>query len=338
VAIRLGILAAARIAGEAVIEPARSVEGIDVVAVAARDRDRAVCFAQAWEIPFAFGSYAELVGSPDVDAIYVATPAALHRAWAVEALQAGKHLLVEKPLAANADDGKAIERAAAASDRVAMVAFHWRYHPLAASIEAILTAGHIGEIEHVDGGFEVAGGIVSRRDIRWDLGLGGGAMMDMGCYPAQWARFVVGAEPRVVAASAVCPVEGIDGSLHAELAWPSGVTGSITTSMIAPDPTVEGEFAGHEASLVVRGSRGTLHVDNPLAPQHGASLVVEADGGREEHDVSRDTTYHHQLLAFRDAVELGAPFPTTVADGVATMELIDACYQAAGMRPRPTAA
>ncbi len=326
--IRIGLIAASRIAGSAVVEPARSVPGVTVSAIAARDRGRAVEAADRWSIPQVFDSYAALIASDDVDAVYVGTPAALHREWAIVAIEAGKHVLCEKPFAANAGDAARIAEAAARSDVVVMEAFHWRYHPLVGQMRSILDSGVLGQIERIDARFEVHVSAIPPTDIRWDLSIGGGAMMDIGCYPASWARWVMGSEPTVDRAVAVCPVPDVDGSMHAALSWPSGVTGTIFGSMISDTP-------GHTASLEVVGTDATMFVDNPLAPQTGASLQVRTPDGVTDYPVLPGSTYEAQLVAFRDAVVFGAPFPTTAQDGVATMTLIDACYVAAGLSPRP---
>ena len=301
---------------------------VEVVAVGARDLARAREAASGWGLPLAFGSYAELVACDDVDAVYVGTPAAFHRPWVIAAIEAGKHVLCEKPLAANAGDAGRIADAARASDCVVMEAYHWRYHPCASQIADIVGSGSLGRLEHLEARFDLPAGHIPKDDIRWDLALGGGALMDLGCYPIQWVRFVVGADPDVVAATAECPWPDVDGRLTAELRWASGVTGSIHCSMIEPP-------GGVGVELVVRGERGVLTVVNPLAPQFGARLVVETADGRTEHDVVRTSTYRHQLLAFRDAVLRGAQFPTTAEDGARTMAIIDACYRAAGLEPRP---
>ncbi len=330
--VRLGLLAASRIAERAVIDPIAEVDGIEIAAVAARELDRARAAADRCGAAHAFGSYAELVASPDVDAIYVGTPASLHREWAIATLEGGKHLLCEKPLAANADDARLIAAAAAAHpDLVAMEAFHWRYHPYTSQIRAVLDSGALGRIDRIEAVFDIPDGRIPRRDIRWDLPLGGGATMDLGCYPIQWVRFAAGSDPDVVSAEAVCPVEGVDGSLGAELRWPSGVTGRIHSSMIADGDEVVNW-------LKVIGEHGTMVAANPLAPQNGgAELTVETADGVERHEVASTATYRHQLEAFRDAIVDGADFPTTIADGVRNMELVDACYRAAGLDPRPAA-
>ncbi len=327
VTVRLGLIAASRIAGGAVIAPAPDVDGMEVVAVAARDADRAAKAAAEWNLAHSFGSYQDLLESDEVDAVYIGTPASLHRRWAVAALDAGRHVLCEKPLAANADDGRLIAEASARSDRVAMEGYHWRYHPLAARVRSVIDSGELGELRHIEARFDIADGRIGRDDIRWNLALGGGALMDLGCYPVQWVRFAAGGDPDVVSARAECPVDGVDGRLEAELSWP-GITGLIHSSMIA-EHTVN--------NLIVTGTDGTLTVDNPLAPQNGAGLAVETSTGRREEPVPTSATYYHQLVAFRDAIRHGTPFPTTIGDGVRTMAIIDACYRAAGMEPRPTA-
>jgi predicted dehydrogenase len=330
--VRIGLLAASRIAGPAVVEPAALVEGVEIAAVAARDLDRAREAAQRWDIPIALGSYDELIASDAVDAIYIATPASLHRHWAVAALAAGKHLLCEKPLAANAGDAQAIADAAAvASPLVAMEAFHWRYHPYVGQIREVLDSGVLGGLVRVEAAFNLSEAAIPRDDIRWELAIGGGSTMDLGCYPIQWVRFAVDAEPEVVSAVAECPVAGVDGMLRAELRWSSGVTGMIESSMIA-DPDQ------HATWLRIIGERGTMLAGNPLAPQGGgAVLTVDAESGQRTIEADRSTTYFHQLVAFRDAIEHGAEFPTTIADGVRNMAVIDACYRAAGLEPRPGA-
>ena len=308
--VRLGLVAASRIAVPAIVEPVADVDGVELVAVAARDLGRAQEAAAEWGADRAYGSYEELLADPDVDAVYIGTPASLHREWAIAAIEAGKHVLCEKPFAANADDARLIADVANGSDVVVMEAFHWRYHPYAAQIREVLDSGVLGRIDRIEAAFDIPEGRIGRDDIRWNLALGGGATMDLGCYSIQWARFAAGADPDVVSAEAVCPVDGVDGSLVAELRWPSGVTGSVSSSMIHDGE----EFV---VFLRVSGEQGTMTATNPLAPQKGdARITVETGDGTQTYDVATSATYYHQLVAFRDAI-------------------VDACYRAAGLDPRP---
>jgi predicted dehydrogenase len=326
--LRIGLLAASRIAQKAIIDPLPDVDGVELTAVAARDAGRAREAADRWGAAHSFGSYDELLAGDEVDAVYIGTPASLHRPWAIAAIEAGKHVLCEKPFAANADDARLIADAARAGDVVVMEAFHWRYHPYADQIRRTIDSGVLGRIDRIEAVFDLPESAISRDDIRWDLSVGGGATMDLGCYSIQWARFAADADPDVVSAEAVCPVEGVDGSLGAELVWPSGVTGRIHSSMIA-------DIESPEIWLRVTGELGTMLATNPLAPQNGASLTIETADGTTTEQVASSATYFHQLEAFRDAITDGTPFPTTADDGVRNMELIDACYRAAGLEPRP---
>jgi predicted dehydrogenase len=329
--LRIGLVAASRIAVRAIIEPLPDVEGVELTAVGARDLARARAAADDWGASHAFGSYEELIASDAVDAVYIGTPASLHREWAIAAIEAGKHVLCEKPFASNADDARLIADAARDGDVVVMEAFHWRYHPVARRFREVVESGVLGRIDRIDAAFDIPDGIIPRTDIRWEVGLGGGATMDLGCYAIQWVRHAAGEDPDVVSAEAVCPVDGIDGSLGAELRWPSGVTGRIHSSMIAPGDSVE-------AWLRVSGEQGRMLVTNPLAPQNGGGLISVDLGDRVWYEpADPSNTYFHQLVAFRDAIADGTPFPTTADDGVRNMEIVDACYRAAGLDPRPTA-
>jgi predicted dehydrogenase len=154
--------------------------------------------------------------------------------------------------------------------------------------------------------------------------------MDLGCYPVHWVRWAVGAEPRVVSAEAVCPVPEVDGCLSAELLWDSGTTGRIRCSMMEP------QGSPRVLRLDVFGRDGRMLVTNPMAPQSGTRLVVETSAGTDTVEVERSSTYDHQLAAFRDAVELGIVPPTTGHEPIANMVVIDDCYRAAGLQPRPS--
>jgi predicted dehydrogenase len=305
--------------------PARMVAVYDVLG------DRAQEFADKWGIPHVTKSLDDILSRDDVDAAIVATPPFAHMEPTIALLEAGKHVLCEKPFAANADDARLIADAARSSPGVVvMEAFHWRYHPYARQIRDVIESGVLGPLRHIEAVFDIPDGHIARDDIRWSLPLGGGATMDLGCYSIQWARFAADSDPEVVSAEAVCPVDGVDGSLVADLRWPSGVTGRVGSSMIASGDEID-------IHLRVVGERGEMLATNPLAPQKGgARLSVDSDGTKVTQAVARSASYFHQLEAFRDAIEHGVPFPTTADDGVRNMEIVDACYRAAGLDPRPS--
>jgi predicted dehydrogenase len=324
--LRFGVLGAAKITPEALIEPAADCGRADVVAIAARDAKRARRFAKKHGIGRVESSYQALVENPDIDAVYNPLPASLHAEWTIRALESGKHVLCEKPFAANARQAEQMVAAARERDLVLLEAFHYRYHPLTDRILEVMASGALGDLREMEAAFCIA--IRDQSDIRYDLSLGGGATMDLGCYPIHWSRQVMGKEPTVLRAEAREGPSGIDVAMTAELRFPGDVPCQVHCSMAAD--------AGFQAFLSVVGSRGELRADNPLAPHLGHRLRLCIDGEEATEQVHGQTTYHHQLEAFAAAVLDGAEQPTGGEDGVANMRVIDAVYRAAGLRPRGT--
>ena len=324
---RLGLIAAARITERAIADPARDLDDITLAVVGARDLDRARQAATNWDVERAVGSYEEVIKSDDVDAVYIATPNALHRKWAIDALRSGKHVLCEKPLASNAAEAREMVSIAEETGLILMEAFHWRYHPLVAQIQELLDSGAIGDVEGADAAFDLADGRIPMADIRWDYSIAGGSLMDLGCYPVQWLRWLLGPTPEVVSATAVCPIEKVDGRIDAELRWPDGRSATLSSSMIEPD-------GRNDIRLSIYGSEGTMIVKNPLAPQMGSSITVERDHSQDVHEVDSSASYFHQLAAFRDAVTAGVAPITSGDDSVQTMDVVDAIYVMAGIGPR----
>ncbi|HVC25789.1 MAG TPA: Gfo/Idh/MocA family oxidoreductase [Acidimicrobiales bacterium] len=320
---RIGVLGAARIVPKALLVPAADTAGVVVAAVAARDRRRAGAFASEHGIATVHEDYSALVSDESLDAVYVALPASLHAQWSIAALEAGRHVLVEKPFASNADEAREMVEVARRTGRHLVEAFHWRYHPIAARM--IEVGGRIGPLSRVDAEFSTD--IHDRSDIRYQPELGGGALMDLGCYAIHWVRTLVGEEPVVERANAVEEPPGIDEVLVADLRFPSGVDARVRTSMRDGQELV--------AFLTAEGEHGTMTVDNPITPHTGNRLrATFEDGGTIDEEVTGRTTYHYQLEAFVDLLEHGGTPLTGGADAVGNMATIDAAYRAAGMEPR----
>ncbi|GHF60901.1 putative dehydrogenase [Amycolatopsis bartoniae] len=324
--LRIGVLGAATIAPAAVVRPAVREADVEVTAVAARDVARARAFAGKHGIPTVHGSYAALLSDPDVDAVYNPLPNGLHGRWTLAALEAGKHVLCEKPFAANAEEAEAI--AARTNGLVVMEAFHYRYHPLVGRMLRLLP--ELGEIRRIDTWFSFP--LLPKNNIRWDLRLAGGATMDAGCYAVHLLRTLAGAEPEVRQAKAKLRFPGVDRSMHAEFLFPDGREGSISVSLLSHRLLTAGAR--------VLGSRGEMRVLNPFMPQVAHRLTVRTGGTRRVESVPRQpSTYTAQLRAFAGAVLRGEPYPTGVDDAVANMRVLDACYAAAGLpRREPTPA
>jgi len=324
--VRIGILGAAGIAPRALINPARSVDEVDIVAVAARDHARAVEFAAEHDIPTVHDSYESLLADPDVDVVYNPTPNGLHGVWTRAAVAAGKHVLCEKPFTANAAEAREVAAAVAPSDRVVMEAFHYRYHPITLRTIEIVRSGELGKLVSVEAGFGGRGR--AHDDIRWSLALAGGALMDVGCYPVHLLRSVLGEEPRVTSARASQPVPGVDGDMTIDLEFSAGVVGTVRSSMESPKSYIYARFIGED---------GELEVQNPFLPQDGNSLTIRTGKATRTETVTTVPTFVFQLHALAGAIQRGAPVLTSVDDAIKNMEVIDAAYAAAGLPLREPA-
>lgn len=323
-ALRIGILGAARIAPAALVRPARDVPEVEVAAVAARDPAKAQRFADKHGIATIHGSYEALLADDRIDAVYNPLPNGLHGRWTTAAVEAGKHVLCEKPFTANADEARAVAAVARPSGKVVMEAFHYRYHPMIDRVVEIVRSGELGEIRHIETWMCIP--LFRPKDIRWDLGLAGGTTMDVGCYAIHQLRTIAGAEPEVVSAKAEVRSPGVDRLLTADLRFADGRTGRITGSMASRRLLSLGAR--------IEGSAGTMRVVNLTGPQLFHRIKVEAGGTKRVERVTREPTYLFQLRAFAGAVLRGEPFPTDLDDAIANMEAIDACYRAAGLEPR----
>lgn len=322
--VRIGVLGAAGVTPTSLIKPAKGNSEVEVAAVAARDVDRGRAFAAKHDIAKVHDSYEALIADSDIDAVYVPLPNALHGRWTRAALEAGKHVLVEKPFAANATEAREIADLAATSGRVAMEALHHRYHPASVRIEQILASGELGTIQRVEA--VNCYWLPNFSGSRYSYPLAGGATMDLGSYIVDTVRAYGGSTPEVVSAQAKLRGPDIDRVMTAELRFAAGHTGRLHCSMWSLEPP-------HYSTKVV-GDRGELRL-HPLTPFQRFS-VRSADGKRDERFPVRPT-YAYQLEAFAAAVLRGEPVRTSVAEAVENMTVIDALYRAAGLPVREPA-
>jgi len=324
---RIGILGAARIAPAALVQPAQALGDVEVAAIAARDRRRAQAFASRYGVASVLDSYEELVADPSLDAVYVPSPNGLHAKWTLAAIEAGKHVLCEKPFTANAAQARDV--AAAAAERagvVVMEAFHYRYHPLAHRMDEVVRGGELGEIQRVE--TAMCFPLPRFSDIRYQFDLAGGALMDAGCYAVHCLRLLGPGEPTVTGARArtLRRDRRVDRAMTARLRFPTGAVGKIHASMWSSTLL--------RIRARVTGTRGTLAVSNFAVPRLPYRFTVTVDGKRRHERFDTEVTYVHQLRAFVGAVAGEPTNLTPPADSVATMSLIDDIYTAAGLSPR----
>jgi predicted dehydrogenase len=314
--LRIGCLGAARITSGAVIVPSRDRADVTVTAVAARDPGRAQAFAAAHGLPLALNSYDALIHHPEVDAIYIALPPSLHASWVVKALKAGKHVLCEKPLCMNAQEAAEIVASATMTKPVFMEAYHWRHHALNA---ALLKELHADEpIQEAVANFEVP--IAKTPDeLRWRKELGGGALMDLGCYPLHLLRCAFGCEPVVERAFATWE-DGVDAAMVAHLRF-NDAPALLMCGMRAPKPMARAGFKV--------GDR-VVEIANYIAPQMGALIVRSAPGPYDAPEIPPlPTSYAAQLANFVEACDGRAAPLISLEDSWAQMRAIDAIYAAA---------
>jgi len=322
--LRIGLLGAAKIAPSAIVAPAKAVPEVSLVSVAARDPARAKEFAAKHNIPRIHDSYDAMIADPAIDALYIPLPNGLHGQWAIKAAKAGKHVLCEKPIAANAEEATAMAEAARDAGKVLMEAFHYRYHPLAQRMADIVASGELGEIKHVRA--TMCFPLPLFKDIRYNFSLAGGTMMDAGCYAVHIARLLGGSDPDVTSAVPKLLNPNIDRAMEAQLRFKSGATGTVTVSMWS--------WKLLNISCGVVGSKGEMSVFNPVAPQAYHRLTVKTDKGKRSENLGNRPTYLYQLEAFTDAVLRGKPVLTSAEDGIVNMRIIHDIYRAAGMQPR----
>ncbi len=319
--IRIGILGAAKIAPGAVIKPAKENPEFQVVAVGARDLDRAKAYAAEHEIPHAVGSYAELVKRDDVDLVYNALPPSGHSEWSIAALEAGKPVLCEKPFTRNAREARVLVAAAERTGQKLIEAFHNRFHRVLLRAHEITASGELGKIKRAEAIFDVP---IPYRDgeLRWSRELGGGALMDLGTYCVHAIRTNLQEEPRVVRSKADVQHD-VDAEMDSDWVFPSGATAKIHCSM---------QSKGFAARFTVEGEKGSFEIMNYLAPQMGSRFQVTVGGQTRDEPTDGDATYVAQLKHVADVLLRGKKQLTGGADSIAQMEAIDATYAAAGMK------
>jgi D-xylose 1-dehydrogenase (NADP+, D-xylono-1,5-lactone-forming) len=326
--LRWGVMGTARIARKALIPAILSAPGHRLVAIASRD----VAKGQAFASQFAnagpltvHGSYAALLADPSVEAIYIPLPNALHAPWAIRALEAGKHVLCEKPLALNAAEAQQMIEVARQRERVLMEAFMYRFHPRIEALVSMLRRGAFGEVRYLQADFSFP--LHDANDIRLDPELGGGALMDIGCYPLNLARTLLDAEPLRVEAHARFSARGVDRDLIATLHFPHSSRAQIACSF---------EGARSE-TLTLVGSLGSAHLRHAFVPT-GTEVLLDcsySDGRQERLHFPASDPYRRMIEHFAAVVHGATPPRYDPLEARANMAAIDALYASAHQQATP---
>lgn len=330
--LRWGLLAAGTIAAHFAAGVEESRHGV-LTAVAARDGDRARDFAARFDIPKAYGSYEDLLADPDVDAVYVSTPHPMHGEWAIRAAEAGKHVLCEKPLTVTAAAAEDVIAAAREHDVFLMEAFMYRLHPQTRRLVELISSGAIGDVHAVDTTFSFDSDPADTARLG-DPALGGGGILDVGCYCTSLARLVAQAalgvdvvEPVEVSGMARLSASGVDEYATGLLRLPGDILATISC----------GIRLAREDGIRVFGTRGQLYVPRPawihplrtpgtseiiLTPSSGEPEVIEVEA--TQGIFAREADHVATHVGDRQSPEL------TWAETLANLRTLDRWREAVG--------
>ncbi|HQZ39889.1 MAG TPA: Gfo/Idh/MocA family oxidoreductase [Vicinamibacterales bacterium] len=298
--LRWGLLSTARI-NRRLIPAMRACARSAITAVASRTLSRARTFAREWDIPIAVEGYRSLLDRDDVDAVYIPLPNSLHAEWTLKAIAAGKHVLCEKPLATNPADVDRMQAAALATGVIVEEGFMYRHEPLTDQVVALVSAGAVGAVRAVVSGFTYARNRPD--DVRLSASLGGGALLDVGCYPVSYACLLAGSAALSATATARFLPDGVDEELAGVLRF----RGDRMASIYA------GFRAAYRTWLDVLGSEGSLSVPHPFKPDGREPLVLERLGDRRHIEVrGSELLFLRQVEHFVGAVIDGVPVTVTL--------------------------
>jgi predicted dehydrogenase len=314
-----GMIGASTIGAEALLEPASRRDDVAVIRVAARRSGAAVRYAEKWGVPRASDDYEDVLADPDVDAVYVANAAAEHAKWAIAALEAGKHVLCEKPVAVAAGEARAIAGAASATGRIVMEGFHYRFHPLFRALEREAVSGRFGRLLSIHSVIDGAR-TYDPTSILHVAALGGGALLHNGVYGVHWTRILFDAEPTSVRAAQRWNPSGADSETSAELEFADGRIASVHCSFDRDAPV----------SLTLRFEGADVVATGPIGPHHGHSLrIIPVHGASEVSTVAGRSSFDYQLEEFVRRTGAIAEAPGRGDDIVANLNVIDAVRRAA---------
>jgi xylose dehydrogenase (NAD/NADP) len=291
--VKWGIVSTANI-NRKVIPGAHASDAVDLVAVASRDQAKADAYAAEWKIPRAYGSYHALLDDPEIEAVYVSLPNTLHCEWSTKALEAGKHVLCEKPMSRHADDVVAAFDTAERTGLLLSEAFMYRHNPQTAKLQELVDGGAIGELRLIRSAFSYS--LYDTANIRLRTDVEGGALMDVGCYCVNGSR-LLGGEPASVHAQARLGPTGTDWVFTGLLEFESGVLATFDCGTALPNRN----------ELEAIGSEGSLHLADPWHV-NSPGIELRRDGATERIEVEQRDSYRLELenvsAAIRGEAEL----------------------------------
>ena len=311
-----GLLSTARINGS-LIPPLQVSKRNHLLAVGSRMQESANAYAKEKRIERAYGSYESLLADPDIDVIYNPLPNHLHAEWTIKAVEAGKHVLCEKPIALNVDEVDAIKAAAKKHGRVVAEAFMYRHHPQTLKVQEMVRSGSLGTLKLIRGSFCFH--LQNDKDIRLIPEMGGGSIWDVGCYPISYARTIVGESPLEVFGTQVTGPTGIDLTFAGQMKFANDVIAQIDCSFDIP------VYWGVE----ILGSEASLRIPIPFKPQVNEKLYLTRDDKTEEITVKGQELYIGEVEDMADTILLGKDSLISLDDSRVNVEVITAFLKSA---------
>lgn len=318
--LRFGILSTARVAARRVVPAIHKAHNARALAMASRDALKAQTFAAQHQIAKAYGSYETLLADDEIDAVYIPLPNALHREWTVKAAQAGKHVLCEKPFAANAREADDMIAACEANGVLLMEAFMYRFHPQTMKVKELVDGGQLGALRLVRAVFGFT--IVPEGNFRLNELLAGGCLLDVGTYCVNVARTLIGAEPREVVALAQFGAHSrVDEMMAGVLQFSQGVMSSFECSFTMP----------YRAHYEVIGERGRIEVPMPFITNNRETHIVVHDPDDRIETFKFPVVDPYQLMIehFAACALHGLPLRYPPSDARAQMRVLDALHESA---------
>lgn len=318
--VRWGVLSTAKIGTEHVIPAMQLGDYCEMVGIASRDPQKAKAVAAELGFPRSYGSYEGLLADPDIEAVYIPLPNHMHVDWAIKALEAGKHVLCEKPIGLSADDGRRLLEASRQHPELkVMEAFMYRHHPQWQTAKQWVSDGKVGEVRTIQAFFAYTN--VDPANIRNIAEIGGGGLMDVGCYCISLSRFIFGSEPeRVVGISEIDPNFHTDRITSAIMVFAAGTSTWTCSTQLSPYQRVN-----------IIGTRGRIEIEIPFNAPNDRPCKMWLYRGDEKTEVELATCDQYTIQGdrFSLAVLNDAPVPTPLVDAIANMEVIEAVARSA---------
>jgi len=315
--LRWGVLSTSNIGRVAVNPAIKAASNGELLAVASRDEGRAREFAGKEGIPASYGAYEALLDDDRIEAVYNPLPNSLHREWTIKAAEKGKHILCEKPMAMTAAECREMAGAAAANGVKLMEAFMYRFHPRTEKVVEMVGSGAVGEVKQIRSSFTF---LLTRPDnIRWDPALGGGALMDVGCYCVNVSRTLAGREPVEVRALANFRSSGVDEQMAGSLLFEGGLLAHFDCAL-----TME-----RTEAYQVLGTEGHLRVQDAFLPGTGDVVIEQFDRENVLSTISVRDEYRLMVEHFGDCVLNDRPLRYTAEEAALNMRVIEALYESA---------